>query len=53
MNIKQSFKLFEDNSTTPWTIITIPVGKKQEPIYKIDNKGLNIQIGISFNFFKD
>lgn len=48
---KQSYKLYNDASTTPWTIITIPLGNKPEPIQKIDSKGLNIQFGLLFNPF--
>jgi len=50
-NFKQSYKLYNDASTTPWTIITIPLGEKPEPVQKIDSKGLNVQLGISFNPF--
>lgn len=50
-NFKQSYKLYDDAATTPWTIITIPLGERPDPVYKIDNKGLNIQIGVSFNPF--
>lgn len=50
-NFKQSYKLYEDSATTPWTVITIPLGKKPDPIYEIDNNGLNIQVGISFKPF--
>lgn len=50
-NFKQSYKLYNDASTTPWTLITIPIGDRPEPIQKIDSKGLNIQGGISFNPF--
>lgn len=47
-NFKQSYKLYQDASTTPWTIITIPIGKKPGPVQKIDGQGLDAQIGISF-----
>lgn len=50
-NFKQAYKLYNDASTTPWTIITIPLGDKPAPIQQIDNKGLNIQFGISFSPF--
>lgn len=50
-NFKQSYKIYNDASTTPWTIITIPLGNKPEPVQKIDSKGLNIQFGVSFNPF--
>lgn len=50
-NFKQSFKLYNDASTTPWTIITIPLGNKPEPVHKVDSKGLNVQFGVSFNPF--
>lgn len=52
-NFKQSYKLYHDASTTPWTIITIPVGSKPDPVQKIESKGLNMQLGISFNPFMD
>lgn len=50
-NFRQSYKLYNDAATTPWTIITLPLGEKPDPVYKIDNKGLNIQVGISYNPF--
>ncbi|MEO7976596.1 DUF6268 family outer membrane beta-barrel protein [Flavobacterium sp.] len=50
-NIKQSYKLYDEAASTPWTIITIPLGKKPDPIYEIDSKGLNFQVGISLKAF--
>jgi hypothetical protein len=50
-NFKQSYKLYNDNATTTWTIITVPLGEKPNPVYKIDSKGLNFQIELSFNPF--
>lgn len=50
-NFKQSYKLYNDAVTTSWTIITIPVGRKEDPVQKIDSKGLNVQLGISYNPF--
>lgn len=47
-NLKQSYKLYNDAATTPWTIITIPVGSKPDPVEKLDGKGMNLQLGISF-----
>lgn len=52
-NFKQTYKLYNDASRAPWTIITIPVGKKAEPIQKIDSRGVNLQIGVSFNPFNN
>lgn len=50
-NFRQAYKLYNDASTTPWTIITIPLGDKPAPVQQIDSKGLNIQFGINFNPF--
>lgn len=50
-NFRQSYKLYDDAATTPWTIITMPLGEKAEPIYEIYDNGLNIQVGISFKPF--
>lgn len=50
-NMKQSYRVYNDTQATPWTIITIPVGKREEPIRRIDDKGFNMQLGISFNPF--
>lgn len=51
--LKQSIKLYNDDSRSPWTIITFPIGKKIEPISKIESSnGMNFQLGISFNPFK-
>ncbi|WP_449399054.1 DUF6268 family outer membrane beta-barrel protein [Chryseobacterium wanjuense] len=50
-NFRQSYKLYDDAATTPWTIITMPLGEKADPIYEIDDNGLNIQVGISFKPF--
>ena len=50
-NIKQTYKLYNDASTTPWTLITIPIGKRDEPVRKIESKGINLQAGLSFSPF--
>lgn len=50
-NFKQNYKLYNDASTTPWTIITFPIGDKPDPVRKIENGGWNVQVGISFNPF--
>ncbi len=50
-NFKQTYKLYDDASTTAWTVITIPLGDKPDPVQKMDSKGLNVQLGISFNPF--
>lgn len=50
-NLKQSYRVYNDTQETPWTIITMPVGKRAEPVRRIDDKGLNMQLGISFNPF--
>lgn len=49
--LRQTYKRYEDASTTPWTIITFPIGKKADPVEKIENTGWNIQLGISFQPF--
>jgi hypothetical protein len=51
-NFKQSYKRYNDAATTPWTIITFPIGDKPDPIQKIESGGLNIQLGISFSAFQ-
>jgi len=50
-NFRQSYKLYDDTATTPWTVITMPLGEKPDPIYEIDNNGWNIQLGILFKPF--
>jgi hypothetical protein len=50
-NFRQSFKVYDDASTAPWTIITIPLGQRTEPVQRVDSKGLNVQFGISLNPF--
>lgn len=50
-NFKQSYKLYNDASNTPWTIITIPLGGRPEPVGKIEGRGVGIQLGISLNPF--
>jgi hypothetical protein len=47
-SFKQSYRLYSDASTTPWTIITIPLGERPDPVQRIDSRGLNIQFGFSF-----
>lgn len=46
-NFKQSYKLYNNSSTTPWTIITFPLGARPDPVQKIDSRGLNVQFGVS------
>lgn len=48
-NLRQAFKLYNDASTTRWTIITIPLKEKSEPVQQIEYRGLSMQLGISFN----
>lgn len=50
-NFKQSYKLYNDATTTPWTIITFPIGDKPDPVQQMESGGLNIQLGCSFNPF--
>lgn len=50
-NFKQSYKLYPDAASTPWTIITIPFGNRDEPIYKLENKGWSLVLGISMKAF--
>ena len=50
-SFKQSYKLYDDTSTTRWTIITVPVGSRPDPVQKIERTGLHAQLGISFNPF--
>lgn len=50
-NFKQSYKLYSDASTTPWTMITIPLGEKPTPVQKLEGKGLDVKFGLSFNPF--
>lgn len=48
-NFKQTYKLYDDASTTTWTIVTFPIGNKPDPVQKIESGGLNIHFGIAFN----
>lgn len=50
-NFKQSYKLYDNASATSWTIITLPIGSKPEPVKKIDSKGLKAVLGISMQVF--
>ncbi|HTN45823.1 MAG TPA: DUF6268 family outer membrane beta-barrel protein [Flavipsychrobacter sp.] len=50
-NFKQSYKLYNDASTIPWTIITFPIGEKADPVQKLESSGFNVQLGVSFNPF--
>ncbi|WP_153796786.1 DUF6268 family outer membrane beta-barrel protein [Foetidibacter luteolus] len=47
-NLRQTYKLYSDASSVSWTIITIPLGNKDEPLQKIEGRGFNAQVGISF-----
>jgi hypothetical protein len=51
-NLRQAYKLYNDASATYWTIITIPLSKKDEPIRKFENKGVSILVGFSLNPFR-
>lgn len=50
-NFSQSFKLYNDASSTSWTIITIPIGEKSDPVQRIDNRGFRAVLGISLQTF--
>lgn len=47
-SFNQSYKLYNNASTTPWTIITFPLGARPDPVQRINSRGLNIQLGVSF-----
>lgn len=50
-NIRHSYKMFNDATTNPWTVITFPIGAKPEPIQEIDTRKLCFQIGVAFDPF--
>jgi hypothetical protein len=47
-NLKQTAKLFNETTSATWTLITIPIGNKNEPVRKIESRGLYFQMGVSF-----
>lgn len=47
-NMRQTYKLYQNPDPNVWTIITFPVGKKSEPIRRIDGKQLYVHISLSF-----
>lgn len=50
-NLRQSYRLFNDASNIPWTIITIPLGERDEPVQEIKSRGLQFQAGVAFSPF--
>jgi Domain of unknown function (DUF6268) len=52
-NLRQAYKLYNGDSKTAWTIITIPLGERDEPIQEIGSRGLNMMAGISFTVFSE
>lgn len=50
-NFVQNYALFPDSSSTSWTIITAPLGKKPQPLEQVKSKGFAAQIGISYSPF--
>lgn len=51
-NFRQSYRLYEDVSSASWTLITIPLRQKADPIQKIDRSGANIQLSLSYKPFQ-
>lgn len=49
--IRQSYRVYDDPQAVPWTIITIPLGAKEEPLSNISGKGFCLQFGCSLNVF--
>lgn len=47
-NFKQSYKLYDQSEKQSWTIITLPIGERPNPIYEVNSPGLHVQVGISF-----
>jgi hypothetical protein len=45
---RQVCKLYNDATVNSWTVITFPVGTKDEPIRRLENKSMNFRIGIAF-----
>lgn len=51
-NLTERYQLYEDSTHSPLTIITIPLGRKAEPLQEIKSKGFTAQLGVSYGIFK-
>lgn len=47
-SLRRSFKEYNDTDNIPWTIITIPLGDRTNPISKINNNNYTFEIGLSY-----
>lgn len=41
------YQVFEDAGAAHWTIITVPVGKRPEPVFDVKGKGLTATVGVA------
>ncbi|MBO9564329.1 MAG: hypothetical protein J7621_16210 [Niastella sp.] len=51
-NLRQSYRLYNDASNIPWTIITVPLGDRDAPVQEIKSRGLQLQVGFAFSPFR-
>jgi len=51
VSAKQQFGIYNQSDNATWTLITIPLGKKPEPVEDFKSSALTGQIGITFGGF--
>lgn len=47
-NFVNRYQFYDNDAKTGWTVITIPLSEKAQPIYEKESKGMNATIGLSF-----
>lgn len=52
-NFINRYQFFDNMAKTGWTIITIPLSEKAQPVYEKESKGLSATVGISLRVNKD
>lgn len=49
--LKRSFRKYNDTDHSPWTVITVPLGTKPDPVMKADSRSWFFELGVSYTLF--
>lgn len=52
-NFVNRYQFYDNNAKTSWTIITIPLSEKAQPIYERNSRGFSATLGLSLRIDRD
>lgn len=47
--LKRTFRKYNDSDHSPWTVITVPLGTKPDPVMKADSRSWFVEFAVSYN----